>query len=182
MPCSASSRWLPTSDLLALDATRDATAGERLEVRSRRRESQLAALGLRDDGRRERMLGAALGRAGQAQQLGFAPSPPARHDGGHRRRGPSVSVPVLSKMTVSMRRAVSSASPPRMRMPASAPRPVPTMIAVGVARPMAQGQAMMSTVMALTSAYVRRGSGPTTSQTANVERGKDEHDAARTGR
>ena len=39
----------------------------------------------------------------------------------------------------------SSASPPRMRIPASAPRPVPTMIAVGVARPIAHGQAMITT-------------------------------------
>ena len=57
--------------------------------------------------------------------------------------GPSVSVPVLSKTTVSTRAAASSASPPRMRIPASAPRPVPTMIAVGVARPIAHGQAMI---------------------------------------
>ena len=40
-----------------------------------------------------------------------------------------------------------------MRMPASAPLPVPTMIAVGVARPMAQGQAMISTAIALARAY-----------------------------
>ena len=57
---------------------------------------------------------------------------------------PSVSVPVLSRTTAVTRCAVSSASPPRMRMPASAPRPVPTMIAVGVARPIAHGQAMTS--------------------------------------
>jgi hypothetical protein len=38
--------------------------------------------------------------------------------------------------------------------------PVPTMIAVGVARPIAQGQAMTTTVMNATSACVTRGSGP----------------------
>ena len=53
-------------------------------------------------------------------------------------------------------------------MPASAALPVPTMIAVGVARPMAQGQAMMSTVIVLTSANVSCGGGPTTNQIANV--------------
>ena len=59
---------------------------------------------------------------------------------------PRVSVPVLSNTTVSIRPADSRACPPRTRMPVSAPRPVPTMIAVGVARPMAQGQAMTTTV------------------------------------
>ena len=42
------------------------------------------------------------------------------------------------------------------------------MIEVGVARPMAQGQAMISTATALTSAKVRAGSGPKTSQTRKV--------------
>ena len=81
---------------------------------------------------------------------------------------PCVSVPVLSNTTVSIRPASSSASPPRMRMPASAPLPVPTMIAVGVARPMAHGQAMIRTPMNAVSASVSRGSGPNASQTTNV--------------
>ncbi|MNJ05417.1 hypothetical protein D3C73_1667220 [compost metagenome] len=42
------------------------------------------------------------------------------------------------------------------------------MMDVGVARPMAQGQAMMSTATAFTSANVSAGSGPKTSQTRNV--------------
>ena len=37
-------------------------------------------------------------------------------------------------------------------MPSCAPRPVPTMSAVGVARPSAQGQAMMSTATAAVNA------------------------------
>ncbi len=53
-------------------------------------------------------------------------------------------------------------------MPFSAPLPVPTMIAVGVARPMAHGQAMMRTAIALVSAYVSFGSGPKTIQAAKV--------------
>ena len=75
---------------------------------------------------------------------------------------PRVSVPVLSSTMVSILRACSSASPPRIRMPYSAALPVPTMIAVGVARPRAQGQAMISTAMAAWSAKVSRGSGPKT--------------------
>ena len=59
-------------------------------------------------------------------------------------------------------------------MPASAPRPVPTMIAVGVARPIAHGQAMTRTAIAATRAWVRRGSGPSTNQTRNVRGGHDQ--------
>ena len=53
-------------------------------------------------------------------------------------------------------------------MPCWAARPVPTMTAVGVARPMAQGQAMMRTEMADTRASVSAGSGPSRSQATNV--------------
>ncbi len=60
---------------------------------------------------------------------------------------PSVMVPVLSSTTIWMRWASSRAAPPLMRMPFSAPLPVPTMMAVGVARPSAQGQAMTSTAV-----------------------------------
>mmetsp|Transcript_8814 Transcript_8814/g.37270 ORF Transcript_8814/g.37270 Transcript_8814/m.37270 type:complete len:315 (+) Transcript_8814:2761-3705(+) len=61
---------------------------------------------------------------------------------------PSVIVPVLSKMTCDAACAVSSGSPPLMSTPKRAPRPVPTITAVGVARPSAHGHAMTSTVMA----------------------------------
>ena len=74
----------------------------------------------------------------------------------------------MSRTIVSILRACSSASPPRIRIPCSAAFPVPTMIAVGVARPSAQGQAMMSTAIAAASANVSRGSGPNTSQPPNV--------------
>ena len=66
---------------------------------------------------------------------------------------PSVSVPVLSITSVSMRSSRSSACASRIRMPECAPRPTPTMIDIGVARPSAQGQAMINTVTAATSAY-----------------------------
>ena len=61
---------------------------------------------------------------------------------------PCVTVPVLSKTMLCTLWAVSSGSPPLMRMPLIAPTPVPTMTAVGVASPRAHGHAMQRTVMA----------------------------------
>ena len=58
---------------------------------------------------------------------------------------PLVIVPVLSKMTIFTSLKVWIASPERIRMPFSAPLPLPTINAVGVAKPRAQGQAMTST-------------------------------------
>ena len=54
-------------------------------------------------------------------------------------------VPVLSSRTVSIRRVDSSTSGPLISRPSFAPRPVPTSSASGVARPSAQGQAMIRT-------------------------------------
>ena len=71
------------------------------------------------------------------------------------RGSPRVRVPVLSRTTVSSPSAVSSASPPRTSTPSSAPRPVPTMIAVGVASPSAHGQAMIRTAIAASIASVK---------------------------
>ena len=73
---------------------------------------------------------------------------------------PTVSVPVLSNATTSIFCAISSACALLIRMPRLAPRPVPTMIAVGVASPSAQGQAMMRTAMNAVTAWANRGSGP----------------------
>ena len=68
------------------------------------------------------------------------------------RRGlPSVSVPVLSTISVSTFSISSSASAFFTSTPARAPRPVATMMDIGVARPSAHGQAMISTATALTS-------------------------------
>ena len=58
---------------------------------------------------------------------------------------PSVSVPVLSTTSVSIRSMRSSASAFLISTPAWAPRPMPTMIDIGVASPSAHGQAMIST-------------------------------------
>ena len=65
---------------------------------------------------------------------------------------PSVSVPVLSTTSVFTASMRSSASALLIRTPSRAPRPTPTMIDIGVARPSAQGQAMISTVTAATRA------------------------------
>ncbi len=65
---------------------------------------------------------------------------------------PSVRVPVLSTTTVSTFSKISRASAFLIRTPAVAPRPVPTMIDMGVANPKAQGQAMINTATALTKA------------------------------
>ena len=92
------------------------------------------------------------------------------------RRGlPSVSVPVLSTTSVSIFSISSSASAFLTRTPAWAPRPVPTMIDIGVASPRAQGQAMISTATALTSAKPIAGAGPKIDHAANVGDGHD-HD------
>ena len=58
---------------------------------------------------------------------------------------PLLSVPVLSKIIVSILFAASSGSPPRIKIPCSAPLPVATMMLVGVARPIAHGHAMTIT-------------------------------------
>ena len=61
---------------------------------------------------------------------------------------PVVRVPVLSKTTVSSLWTFSKTSPPLINSPRSAPIPVPTKIAVGVANPKAQGQATTITAIA----------------------------------
>ena len=81
---------------------------------------------------------------------------------------PAVMVPVLSSTMVSSLCAVSSASADRIKIPAWAPLPVPTMTDRGVARPSAQGQAMISTDTAATRASVSAGAGPAVNQTVKV--------------
>ena len=87
---------------------------------------------------------------------------------------PLVRVPVLSITTVSIRAEVSSAVAFLNRIPRLAPSPVPTMIAVGVARPSASGQVMTTTVIANSSASVDRL--PASSHTAKVSAAADQGD------
>ena len=79
---------------------------------------------------------------------------------------PLVSVPVLSRTTAWMRAEVSRAIAFLNRIPRFAPRPVPTMIAVGVARPSASGQVITTTVIAYSIAVAK--DSPTASQTTSV--------------
>ncbi|MPM75465.1 hypothetical protein SDC9_122458 [bioreactor metagenome] len=72
----------------------------------------------------------------------------------------------MSSTTVSMAPLASSASGPLIRMPSWPPRPTPTIRAVGVARPRAQGQAMISTDSAALNEV--RGPAPDSSQAARV--------------
>ena len=65
---------------------------------------------------------------------------------------PSVSVPVLSTTSTSTFSITSSASAFFTSTPAIAPRPVPTIIDMGVANPRAQGQAIINTATLLTNA------------------------------
>ena len=81
---------------------------------------------------------------------------------------PSVRVPVLSMTSVSTFSMRSSASAFLISTPACAPRPTPTMIDIGVARPSAQGHAMISTLTAATSPKAKRGSGPNIAQAAKA--------------
>ena len=88
---------------------------------------------------------------------------------------PLVRVPVLSITTVSIRAEVSSAAAFLNSTPRRAPSPVPTMIAVGVARPSASGQVTTTTVMANSSASVS-GWSENSAQAANVTSAADQRD------
>ncbi len=68
---------------------------------------------------------------------------------------PFVSVPVLSNTTFCSLYALSRYSPPRINMPNSAPLPTPTINAVGVAIPSAQGQDIIRTATNDNIAIVR---------------------------
>src|SRR5438067_412345 len=79
---------------------------------------------------------------------------------------PSVSVPVLSNITVSIRPTFSNTSALRSKMPSSAARLEPKRIAMGVAKPKAHGQATANTETKTSTAKKDRGSGPKKNQIA----------------
>ena len=79
---------------------------------------------------------------------------------------PCVMVPVLSSTMVLTSCTVSNASADLIKTPLAAPRPVPTIIAVGVASPSAHGQLITSTAIALESANSKLS--PSKSHTAAV--------------
>ena len=82
---------------------------------------------------------------------------------------PCVSVPVLSKTIVFILCAISNEAASRIKIPFSALRPIPTIIAIGVASPRAHGQAIINTATKFTRAKVNAGSGPKNSQIINVK-------------
>ena len=72
---------------------------------------------------------------------------------------PTVSVPVLSNSTAVTRPAFSNATPSRIRMPRCAAAFEPAMMAAGVAKPIAHGQAMIRTPAAMMNAAASGPSG-----------------------
>jgi hypothetical protein len=143
-PSSSSKRRLPSATACRRPAAVTPLPGDRIESRFHFRRAAMhpAFLRARDDRRRQRMLAAALDARGEPQHVAFVE--PAR--GTTPTTGlPSVSVPVLSTTSVSTFLQISSASAFLISTPACAPRPVPTMIDIGVAKPSAQGQAMIRT-------------------------------------
>ena len=119
---------------------------------SRRHGSEPRPRGSSGDRPRDRVLGGGLEGADEPERLvGGRLRPRDRSLAAPSR--PVVTVPVLSSTIVSTRRVDSRTSGPLIRRPSCAPRPVPTSRAVGVARPSAQGQAMISTATAAVNAY-----------------------------
>ena len=125
---------------LARDIDANCDAGDLDAVVARRRDDRL----------RERMRRALLQASRDTQDLGTvaggSASTPATAG------LPSVSVPVLSTTVRRVARPARAHAALRMSDASWAPRPVPTMMAVGVASPSAHGQAITSTATALTSA------------------------------
>ncbi len=163
--CRPDSRANPAGDFCgSRDLSLHAFARDRREPRQRRRDDPLRARRGED-------------RLSRADAPTPAPAMPrcAAIPRATRRRMPRCRSPpaALRSACPSCRRSTSAAAllvRARTRCgsgcPICAPRPVPTMIAVGVARPSAHGQAMTSTATALTSA---RAASPATHQvSANV--------------
>ena len=139
-------------------ADRDPAALRRRRSRRARArcENRSAAAAGRHDRRRSRTIAAASGcsdsRSTAATRASSSSSSRPSVTTSVTSGSPLVRVPVLSITTVSMRAEVSRAVAFLNSTPRLAPRPVPTMIAVGVASPSASGQVMTTTVIANSSA------------------------------
>ena len=150
----AEQRLRADDDVMAIDVRGHASPGERDEVVDR-----VAAGFSRDAGRMRRSpsradapIVASTAATMPQDRLAIADDRACRP----RRGRPSVSVPVLSKTTVSTPASRSSGSPPLISTPALAPRPLATITAVGTARPIAHGQAMIRTATAAVNAERER--------------------------
>ena len=137
-------RRIAEHDARALDHADRALAGRRVEAQSPCASAMLRSLRGGDDRGGQRMLARLLDAGGKAQHARLS-SKPCAGTIATTFGLPSVSVPVLSTTSVSTFSMRSSASAFLISTPACAPRPTPTMIDIGVARPSAQGQAMIST-------------------------------------
>jgi hypothetical protein len=118
----------------------------------RRRSKQSPRARFGHDRLGQRMLAALLEAGRQPQHLVGVEIPPCgRDDRAERRAAFGQGAGLVDDQRVDQRsRSIASAS--RNSTPACAARPVATMIDIGVARPSAQGQAMISTDTALTTA------------------------------
>ena len=125
---------------------------------------EILVVGALHDRLRQRVLGRPFDCGDKTKQIGFFDGIDVNSTTSG---SPLVSVPVLSMTTVWIRADVSSADAFLNRMPRSAPRPVPTMIAVGVASPNASGQVMTTTVIAKSIASLN-GTSLKMSQAASV--------------
>src|SRR6056300_1169293 len=81
---------------------------------------------------------------------------------------PNVTVPVLSKATTDTCDNSCKAWPLRNKIPKPAARPIPTIIDVGVANPMAQGHAMIKTDTPATKENDISNAGASTSHSITV--------------
>ena len=176
MAQSASSAGRP-SDEAWPSTTPSTPRPSRLPKPRRRAAAELGPRGA-GDGLGDRVLGGVLERARRAA---------APRRGRRRRRRatstsailPVVTVPVLSSTIVSTWRVDSSTSGPLISRPSCAPRPVPTISAVGVARPSAHGQAMISTATAAVNANVALSPAPSQKpERGDGERDDDRHEHA----
>ena len=143
MPRSAEEHGVAERDGAAVDRAGHALAGRRAEIaapgpsampRSAAAATIAAASGC--------SLARSTLAARRSTSSSVKPRPAPRRDDPRLAFG---QVPVLSTTRVSTLSSRSSASAFLTRTPACAPRPTPTMIDIGVARPSAQGQAMIST-------------------------------------
>ena len=100
---------------------------------------------------RQRMLAGDFQTRRQGQQLGFVEGR-QRNDAIRAAACLRSSVPVLSTTSVLTFSSTSSAAASLTSTPAIAPLPVATMIAIGVAKPSAHGQAIIRTATAFTIA------------------------------
>ena len=143
---------MPTSTGLPVDRRRDAAAGDRVEIGGGRRAVSLRSLAASTIGAGQRMLAVLLDGRGQPQQFVFGSTLPSGWNAfGQLRPALGQRAGLVDDERVDFS-SVSSTSASLIKHALLAPRPTPTMIDIGVARPRAQGQAMISTATAFTKA------------------------------